>query len=612
MASGDSTSTGFSRTAIEACLDRITTSRHFSRSRRLCRFLRFSVEETLAGRAEELKERTIGVAVYGRPLTYDSHEDPIVRSEAHRLRARLTAYYGREGAADPIAIDLPKGGYAAALGPNAGVPAGRQATCRLIVPALAEDDAGSAGEGPARAIESALRASLGSRPGLELVEADAALRPARQAAAHLVADYRVEGRLEYGEGRSALTVQLVRLADERPIWSGTERFAARRAGRAERSAAERIATSIGAALLPKSQPPQLAARRSYDLYANGRHDATQYANTYDPRHLEPARRRLDAALEQEPEDAEVLAERARLELLRLYPPRGETARILADARVLLERALAIDPRHARALSLLGHAEGAALRQREALQLAESAVAIDPGDAESRTILAARYASLGFWEAAVVACDWAIALDPVWDASLRVQLYLLTRMGRLGAARAALDDLAHSCASPTEVAIARFDLRLAEGDLAGAEAVLASPESAFPLRPDQEDRRELAQALVEALTGRCQDARTKLDARRADGPRFWDHAIRLALALGEGGLALDWLRASAIHRSYRWLVSEPLTRPFLQDPDWRAFTEELHGRWRSDREEVGPRLPAPPCALPEPEDLLRDGRPVARA
>lgn len=467
------------RDEIEASLDRITASRHFAQSPRLCRFLRFTVETALEDRAGELKERTIGVAVYLRPLAYEPRKDSIVRSEAHRLRNRLSAYYGQEGSADPIVIDYPKGSYVPVLRRKGSAP-------------------------PHRA----------------------------------------------------------------GVWSA-----------------------------------RLPAPRSYDPYVQGRHEAIQYGNTLDPRHLEPARRRLEAALEREPEDVEALAERAHLELLRLYPPRGETAQVLAVARALLERALAIEPRHARSLYLLGHVEGGALRPREALLLTESAVAIDPDDPEGRTMLAVRYASLGFWESAVAACDWAIALDPVWEAAQRIRVYLLTRMGWLDAARTAIDELACGASSPTEIAMARFDLRLAEGDLAGAEAVLASPESTFQLRPDQQDRRKLAEALVEALAGRYREARAKLDARGSDGPRFWDHAIRLALALREEDVALALLRENAINRSYRWLANERLCRPCLHRPRWRAFAAELYASWLQNLEELGARLPAPPAVLPAP-DLLR--------
>jgi hypothetical protein len=91
----------------------------FARNERLSRFLRFVVERHLEGRDEELKESLIAIEVFGRPLGYDSKKDPIVRTEASRLRARLSEYYLGEGKDDPLAIELPKGGSISGVGGQA-------------------------------------------------------------------------------------------------------------------------------------------------------------------------------------------------------------------------------------------------------------------------------------------------------------------------------------------------------------------------------------------------------------------------------------------------------------------------------------------------------------
>ena len=96
---------------IGAQVERVLASRLFLRSHRLCRFLRFSVEQTLAGRSAQLKEQIIGVEVFDRKADYDPRIDPIVRVEARRLRAKLKAYYNSPGRGDPIMIVLPKGAY---------------------------------------------------------------------------------------------------------------------------------------------------------------------------------------------------------------------------------------------------------------------------------------------------------------------------------------------------------------------------------------------------------------------------------------------------------------------------------------------------------------------
>jgi tetratricopeptide (TPR) repeat protein len=92
-------------------LDRVLEGSLFGRSEQLSRLLRFLVERHLEGRDDELKESVIGVEVFGRKPDYNPKFDPIVRTEARRLRARLGGYYGGEGKDDALVIDIPKGGY---------------------------------------------------------------------------------------------------------------------------------------------------------------------------------------------------------------------------------------------------------------------------------------------------------------------------------------------------------------------------------------------------------------------------------------------------------------------------------------------------------------------
>ena len=92
-------------------LERILGSRDFDGSPRSRDFLRFIVEETLAGRPEGLTQAAIAIRVFGRRTDFDATVDPIVRIQAGRLRRSLERYYLLEGADDPVHIELPRGGY---------------------------------------------------------------------------------------------------------------------------------------------------------------------------------------------------------------------------------------------------------------------------------------------------------------------------------------------------------------------------------------------------------------------------------------------------------------------------------------------------------------------
>src|SRR5215471_3395550 len=92
-------------------LERVLASPGFARNERLSRFLRFAVERHLEGRDAELKESLLAIEVFGRRPDYDPKQDPIVRTEASRLRARLSEYYLGEGKSDALVIEVPRGGY---------------------------------------------------------------------------------------------------------------------------------------------------------------------------------------------------------------------------------------------------------------------------------------------------------------------------------------------------------------------------------------------------------------------------------------------------------------------------------------------------------------------
>lgn len=92
-------------------LEALLSDESFRTSRRSVAFLRYIVEQTLLGNGDELKERTIGVNVFGKPLSYDTNNDHVVRTAASELRRRLTLYYGAEGHRDKLKILLLPGSY---------------------------------------------------------------------------------------------------------------------------------------------------------------------------------------------------------------------------------------------------------------------------------------------------------------------------------------------------------------------------------------------------------------------------------------------------------------------------------------------------------------------
>ncbi|MDE1991740.1 MAG: hypothetical protein KGI75_04525 [Rhizobiaceae bacterium] len=100
-------------TAEEICrqLARILTNEEFHSPDRGRKFLQFIVDETLAGRSEFLKAFTIANQVFGREVSFDAQNDPVVRIEAGRIRRALERYYLISGQDDEVIITIPKGRY---------------------------------------------------------------------------------------------------------------------------------------------------------------------------------------------------------------------------------------------------------------------------------------------------------------------------------------------------------------------------------------------------------------------------------------------------------------------------------------------------------------------
>jgi len=74
-------------------------------------FLRYVVRVTLDGRVDSLKERSIGIDLLGRDVSYDPSSDAIVRVRANDVRKRLSSYYASTDLTSEIQINLPTGSY---------------------------------------------------------------------------------------------------------------------------------------------------------------------------------------------------------------------------------------------------------------------------------------------------------------------------------------------------------------------------------------------------------------------------------------------------------------------------------------------------------------------
>lgn len=287
---------------VAAQLDRVLGSKGFANAGRLSRLLRYVVERTLAGEADQLKEYAVGVEVFDRDEKYDPRLDSIVRVEAGRLRSRLEEYYNGEGAQDEVRIVLPRGGYSAQFerrsepivppvavsepgpgSPKEGAASTKWAAWALAVSAVAVVAAVAAwslgGQAPHPGISIAVLAfeqysssgeddsvaaqvtdgvtsELARLGTLSVVSHTSAMQfagarqPVREIAAALDADVILEGSIDHHPGGIVAVVRLVNAVTDRKMW--VENFP----GHANDIPGlnRRIAAAVSAAVLDRITP----------------------------------------------------------------------------------------------------------------------------------------------------------------------------------------------------------------------------------------------------------------------------------------------------------------------------------------------------------------------
>jgi hypothetical protein len=96
---------------LQQHLTEVVEGAAFRGSRRSGQFLRYVVDQAIAGHFDSLKERIIGIELFGRAPSYDTGDDAIVRVTASDVRKRLLQHYGRYGTTSKFRINLPLGSY---------------------------------------------------------------------------------------------------------------------------------------------------------------------------------------------------------------------------------------------------------------------------------------------------------------------------------------------------------------------------------------------------------------------------------------------------------------------------------------------------------------------
>ncbi|HLH38941.1 MAG TPA: hypothetical protein VKX39_07315 [Bryobacteraceae bacterium] len=239
------------RENVQQELSRILASSCFRKCVQLSRFLRFAVNEALAGSNGVSKETLIGVEIFGRAPDYDPSIDPVVRVEARRLRMKLAEYYETEGREHTLRIKLPKGGYL----PVFEKQPGRAAAPRTIaVLPFADHSADQTLSALSDGLTTRLIARLASQSGLRLASITSVFRFKQRGAdprflgSQLNAEWLVEGSLRKAGRRFRCDTQLICSADGLHLWAGSFDCGSRNVFAIEDVFAANIAAGIGGVL----------------------------------------------------------------------------------------------------------------------------------------------------------------------------------------------------------------------------------------------------------------------------------------------------------------------------------------------------------------------------
>src|SRR5579859_4066772 len=104
------------RRCVKKALEEMAGSLPFRTSRQCQDLLRYIVLHSLSGEDESLRERVIGVEVFGRRPDYDQAADPVVRIRAADVRKRIALFYeATDAATRQVKIAIPSGSYKASF-----------------------------------------------------------------------------------------------------------------------------------------------------------------------------------------------------------------------------------------------------------------------------------------------------------------------------------------------------------------------------------------------------------------------------------------------------------------------------------------------------------------
>jgi serine/threonine-protein kinase len=423
------TEQSISSEAIVAQLERVLSSRTFVQSERLCRFLRFVVDQSLQGNESRLKEYLIGVEVFDRDDNFDPRIDSIVRVEARRLRSKLSQYYETEGATDDIFIQFRKGGYAPCFrrrvrqGRRGGRESKRAWRAVVVLPFTwsgPEPDGSAFGSGLAQEIINA----VANVRGFRVVARTSAFRYSTRTfdecrlGEDLDADAVVHGTVRSEGSHIRVAVHIVNVWEGLYCWSGNFDFQDVENFSVQEEISQAIVQALRAEMLESRSGEEGAARHAATSgYLRGRRSLECWNGGSVHRAQISFEQTLAATPDHVPSLAGLAEAWCRLTLT--GEAKAETARLEAESAAL--QAVEIDETAPEARVSLGLVNGLLKGDWAAAeQEFRKAIEADPNYAPAYVWLGAQKAACGAVEAGLEELRRAREIDPI---SIEAELFV---------------------------------------------------------------------------------------------------------------------------------------------------------------------------------------------
>ena len=459
-------------------LQAVLASRSFVTATRARRFLTYIVEQTLAGQTDGIKELVLGIEVFDRPADFDPKVDTVVRVEAGKLRKRLEEYYAEEGAAAPLRIEVPKGGYVPQFEFRTHLPA-----VEIAAPAATHRHRYAAGivtlllcaagawgawrirasappASPSIAVLPFLNLStdpdneyftdglaeeltdaLSNAGGLRVAARTSAFmfkgKPAdvHEIGSKLHVGFVVEGSVRKQGGQLKVTAQLIRTDDGYHVWSGSFERQLSDVFKVQQELAGSLVTALQVKLTGtqtrRLKKTHTANQQAFDLYLQAKH----VVNSFAPDSIERAERLFQQSIAADPGYALPyvgLTQVYRLAEIFATQPANVLA---AKATAAIRTALALDDELAEAHVMLGaiiarHQYDWAAAERHL----RHALELNPNSAQGHYGLAQNVlAPQSRWQEAMVESRLASELDPLSAQIAMSEPWLATLEGRHDAA-----------------------------------------------------------------------------------------------------------------------------------------------------------------------------------